>query len=207
MVAPVGVVKMKLITFATKSSVLVATFVQVTIKFPHCHVLLVIINLHFWKCEKRINVIQLTFIDWKPFSVIEGGKSTEKKKAIVNIFHSLILYFAQLLEESFFSALLFFFSTLGALKPIGHCCYDICGAVIHIEKPTTYEAPFDLKEVKRIIEITLKPLENVPTTHFEPDFIRKGTSHHFLLINLCNVHFLKIGLFFFSARNITQGQK
>ena len=74
---------------------------------------------------------------------------------------------------------------LGALKPIGHCCYDICGAVIHIEKPTTYEAPFDLKEVKRIIEITLKPLEKVPTTHFEPDFIRKGTSHHFLLINLC----------------------
>ena len=35
MVAPVEVVKMKLITFATKSNVLVATFVQVTTKFTH----------------------------------------------------------------------------------------------------------------------------------------------------------------------------
>ena len=31
------------------------------------------------------------------------------------------------------------FSIAGALKPKDHCCYDVCGAVIHIEtKPGLY---------------------------------------------------------------------
>ena len=67
MVAHVGVVKMKLITFAPKSNVLVATFVQVTTKIRHGNALKTIINLHILKCEKRIDVIQLTFLELNPF--------------------------------------------------------------------------------------------------------------------------------------------
>ena len=57
--------------------------------------------------------------------------------------------------------------------PIGHCCYDICGAVIHIEKPENYDTPFNLRRVEKIIDQILRP--TYPKTSDKvPEFIHTG---------------------------------
>lgn len=48
------------------------------------------------------------------------------------------------------------------LKPQEHCCYDICGAVIHIEKPWDgLGVPFDMKKVQSDVDEYLRP----PVSH------------------------------------------
>ena len=46
------------------------------------------------------------------------------------------------------------FCVLGALKPRDHCCYDICGAVIHIE---TEPARFGHADTLDVIKNSVKP--------------------------------------------------
>ena len=44
------------------------------------------------------------------------------------------------------------------LKPTGHCCYNICGAIIYIEKPwDAIDVPFNLIEAKNDMEALINP--------------------------------------------------
>ena len=73
---------------------------------------------------------------------------------------------------------IYFFS--GALKPVGHCCYEICGAVLHIQKPEEYYTPFDLNEINEILETILHPkkAEEKAKKEIEIGFIHKGTQYY-----------------------------
>ena len=64
---------------------------------------------------------------------------------------------------------------LGALKPVGHCCYEICGAVLHIQKPEEFYTPFDLNEINEILETIIHPNAEEEKKEIEIDFIHKGT--------------------------------
>ena len=45
-----------------------------------------------------------------------------------------------------------------ALKPIGNCCYNICGAIIYIQKPwDAIDIPFNLIEAKNDMEALINP--------------------------------------------------
>ena len=49
-----------------------------------------------------------------------------------------------------------------ALKPDGHCCYDVCGAIIHVQKPwNRMDIPFNMEEAKEDLNSLIKP-ENGP---------------------------------------------
>ena len=44
------------------------------------------------------------------------------------------------------------------LKPTGHCCYNICGAIIYIQKPwDAIDVPFNLIEAKNDMEALINP--------------------------------------------------
>ena len=44
------------------------------------------------------------------------------------------------------------------LKPIGHCCYSICGAIIYVQKPwNSIDIPFNLNGAKNDIEALINP--------------------------------------------------
>ena len=48
------------------------------------------------------------------------------------------------------------------LKPFGHCCYDFCGAILHIQKPwNAMDVPFNMDEAIKDIESLLKPKRSI----------------------------------------------
>ena len=88
------------------------------------------------------------------------------------------------------------FIFLGALKPVGHCCYEICGAVLHIQKPEEFNTPFDLNEINEILETILHPKkagENEAEKEIEIGFIHKGT--HTIVVNLKKISFQNVEYF------------
>lgn len=45
-----------------------------------------------------------------------------------------------------------------ALKPLEHCCYDVCGAIINIRKPwNSVDIPFNARQAERDLRSILKP--------------------------------------------------
>ena len=63
-----------------------------------------------------------------------------------------------------------FFHFVGALKPKDHCCYDICGAVIHIE---TQAAQYGYADTLEIIKNAIKryiPNEDITAADNKGDY-------------------------------------
>ena len=46
---------------------------------------------------------------------------------------------------------------IGAIQPKDHCCYDICGAAIHIQKPEYVNVPFNMDQVENQMKSLRKP--------------------------------------------------
>ena len=58
-----------------------------------------------------------------------------------------------------------------ALKPIGHCCYNICGAIINVQKPwDNIDVPFNLVEAKNDIETLLQPAPTKSGISYKSNF-------------------------------------
>jgi len=62
----------------------------------------------------------------------------------------------------------------GAIQPKDHCCYDICGAVVHVQKPEYVDVPFNMDQVEDQLKTLRKPLRSPSSSKWGPKVMPKS---------------------------------